>query len=293
MRFIDLVIRVKQECGVSGPDPITVTGQTKMLKRICDWVSQSWTEIQEERPDYDFLRKPFRFLTDYGTFQNPGDTLVPGSVYEILTRSTVDFDAVAELYTGTANLPDSTYKILTPIILGPGDTTKLVGKQAYTVGSGTGYDINLPDFGQWKNDSFRAYLKSAGIATQIFLSQYYDYSMFRDFYLLGSRQLVTARPIYITIEPDTRSLLLGFTPNDIYVTSGEYYRIPQTLVNDADIPIMPERYHMAIVYKAMMKYGLFNVANEQIEAGRQGYSMIINRLKGDQTPMILQGASMI
>jgi hypothetical protein len=293
MNYLDMVKRVKLECGVAGVDPTTVTGQIKEIGRICAWVAQAWVEIQEERPDYDFLRKPFSFLTSFGTPNTEGDSLTIGSVYKIVTRATLDFEAIGERYEGAENQSGTTYKIIAPATLGAGDSTTLAGKQAYTVGNGTAFDINLPDFGQWKNDSFRAYLKSAGIGTQIFLSQYYDYSMFRDFYLLGSRQLVTGRPIYVAIEPSTRSLLLGFTPNDVYWVSGEYYRTPQVLTVDADTPIMPERYHMAIVYRAMIKYGLYYVANEQIEAGKAGADMIINRLKGDQTPQILMGASLI
>jgi hypothetical protein len=157
------------------------------------------------------------------------------------------------------------------------------GTQTYAVGSGLA--INLTDFASWRNNSFRQYLQSAGVATEIILSQYYNYSEFRDFYLLGSRKLVTGRPLYVTIAPD-RSLLFGFTPNDVYVTSAEYYRTAQELTLDADEPLMPSRFHMAFVYKAMQKYGAFEVAQEQIAAGKEGYAMIINRLRQEYTPMV-------
>jgi len=232
MTFLELVNRTKQECGVPGEALTTIVGANREMQRIIDWVAQSYTEIQEEHQDWDFLRESMTFNT------------------------------VAE-------------------------------QQTYTVGDGASYDIDLDDFGIWRNDSFRAYLQSAGIATQIILAQYYSYSEFRDFYLLGSRQLVSGRPLYITIEPASRSLLLGFKPNDIYVVTGEYYRTPHTLTVDADTPIFPSRYHLSIVYKAMQKYGLFNVAAEQIEAGRQGFSKLINRMEIDQLPQMLTGASLI
>lgn len=165
------------------------------------------------------------------------------------------------------------------------------GQQQYHVGDGL--DIDIDDFGSWRNESFRSYIQSAGVATEIILTQYYSYSGFRDFYMLGSRRLVTGRPLYITINPNDRSLLLGFTPNDIYVVSGEYFQTPQVLTADADEPIMPSRYHMAIVYKAMMKYGLFMSAQEQITAGQQGYSMLFNRMINDQTPIVQIGESLI
>jgi hypothetical protein len=292
MTFLELVQRTRRECGIPGDGPTTTANQTREMRRLVDWVSQAYVELQEERSDWDFLRKPTTFNTQHGTSQSSGDTVYSGNVYEIVTRTTTDFDSIGILYTGASNTPGATYYITTTTVLGSGDSTTLAGKQSYSVGSGATYDINLSDFAKWRSDSFRSYLKSAGIATQIILSQYYNYSDFRDFYLLGSRQLVTARPLYITVAPD-RSLVLGFTPNDIYVVTGEYYRTPQVLSADADIPLMPDRFHMAIVYKAMMKYGLFESAAEQIEAGKAGYSMIANRLMAEYTPIIQNTSTFI
>lgn len=163
--------------------------------------------------------------------------------------------------------------------------------QTYAVG--TGLAINLSDFAKWRNDSVRMYLQSAGIATQIILSQYYDFSEFRDFFLLGSRTLVTGRPLYFTINPADRSLLFGFCPNDIYVTSAEYYCTPQVLTADADEPTIPARYHMMIVYLAMKKYGLYEVASEQIQAGQEGYSLLLNKLESEYSPIVQMTGSFI
>lgn len=287
-----LANRLKQECGVSGAVLTTTVGQVRELKRLVDWVAQSWVEIQEEHPDWDFLRKSYHFDTEYGTAKTAGDALTVGCVYEIVTRATLDFSAVGELFSGTANTAGAHYYISDAATLGAGDAVTLIGKQIYTVGDGATFDLNISDFGQWRNDSFRSYLKSAGAATEVILAQYYDYTQFRDFYLLGSRRFVTARPLYWTVAPD-RSVVLGFTPNDVYHCRGEYYRSPQVLSADVDVPIMPARYHMAIVYKAMQKYGIFEVANEQIIAGRDNYNMILNRMSADQLPQIMGANSLI
>jgi len=226
MTFLDMLIRLKQETGVAGPDPTTVIGQTKTIGRLVNWLVQSWVEIQQDHPDFDFLRKPVSFNTE-------------------------------------------------------------ANKQSYTPA-----EAGLTDFASWRNDSFRLYLTSAGVGTEIFLTHWPTYSDFRDYYLYSTRRTVTNRPTDITIAPD-RSLVFGFTPNDIYTVSGEYFRAPQVLAADADIPIMPDRFHMAIVYKAMIKYGTFEVANEQIVAGREGYNGLLNRLLIDQLPQIQMGASLI
>lgn len=164
-------------------------------------------------------------------------------------------------------------------------------QQVYHVGSGL--DIDVSDFGYWRNGSFRSYLQSAGVGTEVILEQYLDFAQFRDYYLLGSRKLVTGRPLYYTINPADKAILLGFTPDNVYVVEGEYFRAPHELSADADEPLMPPRYHMAIVYLAMVKYGMFEAAGEQIEAGRSGYSMLLHRMLADQTPIVQVGQSLI
>ena len=229
MTFLELCQRTRQECGIAGDGPTTVVGQTREMKRLCDWVAQSWVDIQQQRMDWRFMNADFTFTT-------------------------------------------------------------VASQQSYAVG--TGLDINLSNFKRWINDSFRAYLQTAGVATEVILSQYHDYASFRDFYLLGSRRLVEGRPLYITIAPN-QSLLLGFIPNDVYVVSGRYYKTAQILALDADVPDFPEDYHMLIVYKAMQKYGRFEAAAEQIAAGKEDYNELFNRLVTDQTPEIMQAGSLI
>ena len=227
MTFLELVARLHQECGLAGDPPTTTLGLYGELKRLVDWTSQAWVDIQSKRFDWDFLKKTFTFNT-------------------------------------------------------------VASQQEYSATT----DIHLTDFKRWVNDSFRAYLTSAGIGTEVILSQYPDYEDFRNFYLLGSRRLVTGRPLYIAIAPN-RTLLMGFTPNDTYTVSGEYWRSSQKLAADADVPIMPEDYHMLIVYYAMKKYGYFNVAAEQLATAKEESDILYNQLVYDQTPRVEIGDSLI
>jgi len=227
MTFLELVNRTKQECGISGADLSTVLNQTGEARRLVNWVSQAWADIQNARQDWDFMKQ------------------------------SVIFDTVA-------------------------------GKQSYL----PGVDINITNFKKWENDSFRMYLKSAGIGTEITLSQYYDHNQFRDFYLVGSRRLVTGRPIYVTIWPD-KSLYFGFIPNDVYTATAQYWIKAQILALDNDTPNLPDDYHMLIVYKAMMKYGMFESAAEQIAAAKEEYAPMFSKLVADHTPYVSMGASLI
>lgn len=55
MTYLELCQRMALECGVSGTLS-TVAGQQGSLARCVNWVSQAWTEIQDEHDDWLFLR---------------------------------------------------------------------------------------------------------------------------------------------------------------------------------------------------------------------------------------------
>lgn len=62
--FLDLCKRVRQEAGISGEGPSSVTGQTGNLKRVVDWTKAAWLEIQASRQDWLFFWREFTFNTE-------------------------------------------------------------------------------------------------------------------------------------------------------------------------------------------------------------------------------------
>ena len=222
--FIQLCTKLRTECGVSGTNTSAVTPTpTGEWARMVGWIIDSWVEIQEEQPDWEWMRKD------------------------------VVFNTVAQ---------QSTY----------------IPTQA-----------NVTDLGSWKERSFRAYLTSAGIGSEQLLG-FKDYRVFRDYYLLSTRKTTYARPTEITVAPN-KSLILGLIPNDVYTVSGEYYKTPVILAADADIPDMPVRFHNAIVYKAMMKYGAFEAASEVYDRGEKELKTMLNKLRMDQLPKMRRGGA--
>jgi hypothetical protein len=148
----------------------------------------------------------------------------------------------------------------------------------------------VTDLGVWKMDSFRCYETAAGVGSEIFLAPVsYDY--WRNEYQYNSRRNTTSRPTAITQKPSDRSLCLGDSPDGIYTVVGEYYREPIYMTADAEIPAMPSRYHMAIVYRAMMEYASYESAPEVYQRGELKYNEMLRRLEHDQMPKIsLPGA---
>ncbi len=152
-------------------------------------------------------------------------------------------------------------------------------------------DILLTDFASWRNDSFRIYQTAGGVGNEILLQQY-DYNSFRDYYLLGARSITQGRPVALAAAAN-KDLYLGLVPDQSYTVTGEYYTLPTTLALDADTPTMPSRFHMAIVYKAMMAYASFEAAPEVYQQGSNQYTAMLSRLEMDQTPPILNAPALI
>lgn len=152
-------------------------------------------------------------------------------------------------------------------------------------------DFGLTDFAEWRDKSFRIYLTAAGIGSQ-WLLPYRDYASFRDYYLLSSRQTTYARPTEMTVAPN-KNILLGLAPNDVYTVTGEYFKTVTELTADADEPTMPARFHMAIVYRAMMSYGAFESAPEVYQRGEKDYNRMMNKLRISQLPDVTLGGSLV
>ena len=52
---------------------------------------------------------------------------------------------------------------------------------------------------------------------------------------------------------------------------------------------MPARYHMAVVYKAMQKYGAYEAAPEVYARGEKGAKRYMQMLEIDQMPGVTNG----
>jgi hypothetical protein len=151
--------------------------------------------------------------------------------------------------------------------------------------------LSLADFASWVPNSFRIYKDS--IANETRLNHWFSYENFRNRYLIGSLRTSYSQPTEIVISPN-RSLILALPPNDAsYTVSGDYQKIPTVMTLDTDTPDMPERFHMAIIYRAMFFAGVKESAGELIEAGNLEYRRLLDRLELDQLPPITTNRSFL
>ena len=58
---------LRLEATDSGTGPSTVVSQTGELGRFCTWIASAWTELQQEREDWKWMRKSFTCPTVSGT----------------------------------------------------------------------------------------------------------------------------------------------------------------------------------------------------------------------------------
>ena len=67
MTFLELVQRLHSEAGMSGATPTTVTATTGEASRAASWIASAYQDIQNMRPDWNFLSEDFSFSTVAGT----------------------------------------------------------------------------------------------------------------------------------------------------------------------------------------------------------------------------------
>lgn len=99
------------------------------------------------------------------------------------------------------------------------------------------------------------------------------------------------RPFFCTITPD-RLVILDSHPEPNSSLSFEYFQKPQRLIESGDAPVMPEQYHMLIVYRAMMSYALYENASEVAQRAQYAEGKLMPQLLQSEIPTIQLGESL-
>lgn len=142
-------------------------------------------------------------------------------------------------------------------------------------------------FSKWHTDTLRIFKTASGIGDEQFFVET-DYLNFRNTYRFGPQ--VPGRPTMFAVKPRGSSLLIGLIPDDVYTIYGEYQRRPSYMAVDADVPDMPEEYHMAIVHAARIKYAAFENAPEVMSEAQRDYDRVMGNLASTQLGDISTGS---
>lgn len=159
------------------------------------------------------------------------------------------------------------------------------GKSQYTIAQ-----ANTTNFGYWDKATFRSYETATGLDDEMMMDNI-TYDEWRDGYLIGSLRNTSTRPYVMAVAPN-KSICLAPVPDGNYTITGDYFSAPTDLVNNTDIPAMPVKFHIAIVYRAMMSYGAYESAPEVYQRGEVEYNKILRRMMFDQLPEIRTGSAL-
>lgn len=154
-------------------------------------------------------------------------------------------------------------------------------------GQSGGYDATAADVATWCLDTARNYITASGNITEIFMD-FVEYDDFRNSYLYGALRTAQSRPMVFTIEP-ANTLAFGPVSTGDYTVTNDYFKRASELASDTSEPDMPARFHMAVVWRALMLYGGFEAASESYARGQNEFSILSSMLEIDQLPMIQMG----
>lgn len=161
------------------------------------------------------------------------------------------------------------------------------GQPTYTTA-----ECGVTNFGNWDRNSFRCYNTAAGITSEIFMS-YLPYEAWRNTYQYGGMRDTRTQPTQMSIAPPDKSICLGPYPAAGYTIEGDYFTVPAYMVADTDLPgLLPERFHMVIVYRAMRKYSLFESAPEVYAGAKDDHNTLMAALVINQLPDVETGGAL-
>lgn len=221
MNFLQLVERLRVECGVSGSPITDVEALTSEHLRLRNWAASAWTDIQTEHEgQWAFMRVSSSYTTAaYESLLSPPEWLAES--------------------------------------------------------------VNT-----WKIDSFRIALSGEPRSRSVPID-YLPYDQF----VAGPGLDVTewAKPRYFTVRPSDKALFVAPGCDVPYTLFYDYQTEPVELEDNDDVPACPAKFHMVIVYEAMLKYGRYEIAPEILSEAREGRDKLLFRLKVDQLPSITFG----
>jgi len=88
-------------------------------------------------------------------------------------------------------------------------------------------------------------------------------------------------------------IALGHTPDAVYTVSGLYQKLPVHLSVDADEPMFPEPFHMAIMWKALSYYGSNEESPSAVQRGEMEYRAILNKMRTLYLPDIRMPGALV
>jgi hypothetical protein len=132
--------------------------------------------------------------------------------------------------------------------------------------------LGVENVGTWDRDKMLV-TDAYGRSSKLYWT---DFRLFHHRY--GTAMIPDGRPVFFAVLPEG-GLALGPTPDAEYEVSGWHRMEPTPMLADADVPLVPEPFHDAIVWKALAMYGLHEEVPMFIERGEMKYREALHKMR--------------
>ena len=159
-------------------------------------------------------------------------------------------------------------------------------------GDYTGTDLGATDFGRWRvfSDDYTVKCYLPATPTNVWRLAWMEPEQFKERY--DDLQPADGKPMHWTIS-DGDALRIGPAPDDIYSLKVDYLREPQELAADADVPGLPARFHLMLMWRALVDVGKFDNAADVLARASTNFAALESALIDDQARAITLGAPLV
>ena len=144
----------------------------------------------------------------------------------------------------------------------------------------------LTDFGSWKAEGLdykvTAYRTTDGAQAERPL-RHLPWDQFRARFVVGAHD---PGPLTFWSTDPAGVLMVGPTPDAPHMVRADYIRDVVDMAADSDVPGLPARFHMLIVWRALSEYGGFDAAGEVFQRASGNYNSLLSALHQSQLPGI-------
>ena len=128
-------------------------------------------------------------------------------------------------------------------------------------------------------------------SARVSATQWLPFLRWRDF---ADRYPVPAAgvPSAWSIRPD-QLLVVNAIPAADFTFTVERYKVPQVMVADTDVPVLPTEHHLAIVWRAVMLYYGHDEAGVSYRLAKKEFDPLMARLLSQCTPEVTFGAPLL
>ena len=136
-------------------------------------------------------------------------------------------------------------------------------------------------FGRWRHedDTYCPMLYLNGSPNTLWSLTQWGLDDFRQLFMYRTQGSST--PVAFAID-ETQQFLVGPAPAAVYKLRAEYWMEPMALAADTDAPDMPDRFHMLLVWRALMSIAKADAAPELLNRAEFEYGNLHDKLLFDQ-----------